>query len=311
MSLLQKKYANLIPSPPTLLQTHNKKPLLLAAAAAAAATPLLAYAYSCYKQWRALGRGGVPYNVFGWLAQSALHLVARGDLDRPVPRGFARVEDVAALYGPAGAKSYLAPPSPSPSPASASASASALPRRKGAPPTVPAFVAPQRQTSDAPPPSTVERETAFLAALARSNPALFELRTSRLEGAPHEALWLRTPLLTEEEKKKRREEEEKEKEKSYYARLGRGSGGEWAHVHGEGSAHVTLSPTDAAAAIAAGWARRHALSGVGGRRAMVPWGYVLLYAPRDEGEWAVWRELVLAGARYVAEGAGLAVAVPE
>ncbi|KAI0137583.1 hypothetical protein F4776DRAFT_663598 [Hypoxylon sp. NC0597] len=291
MSLLQKKYAHLIN--PAVLRTHQK-PILLATGVAAAAAPLLAYACSCYRQWLALGKGGVPYNVVGWLAQSAMHLIARTDTQLPVPRSFKSVHDVAALYGPAAAKSYRG-------------SDSALEPRKGGAPVVPGFVAPQRQTSDAAGAATVDRQNAFLAALARANPALFDLQTSKLEGPPHRALWLRPEHARSQEEK----EKESAKEQRFYVRLGAGSRGEWAHVHVEGSTHVTLSPVDAAAAIAAGWAQRHPLSGVGGKRAMLPWGYVLVYAPRDEEEWGVWRELVLAGARYAAEGAGVEVVVPE
>ncbi|KAI1414938.1 hypothetical protein F5Y13DRAFT_10578 [Hypoxylon sp. FL1857] len=291
MSLLQKKYADLIN--PAVFRSH-KKPILLATGLTAAAAPLLAYAISCYRQWLALGKGGVPYNFFGWLAQSSLHLIARSDTHLPIPKSFTKVEDIAALYGPAAGKSYFS---------SSPGSGRTLEPRKGGPPTVPGFVAPQRQTDEFPPPGTVDRQNAFLAALAHANPALFELQTSKLEGPPHRALWLRPGQALSEE--------ERRAEAQFHVRLGRGSGGEWAHVHGEGSAHVTLSPVDAAAAIEAGWARRHGLSGVGGKRAMVPWGYVLVYAPRNEEEWGVWREIVMAGARYVAEGAGVEVVVPE
>ncbi|KAI1103437.1 hypothetical protein F4804DRAFT_230301 [Jackrogersella minutella] len=258
----------------------QRKPILLAAGLALASTPLLAYAYSCYTQWLALGKGGVPYNFLGWLAQSSLHALARSDTRAPVPRPYKNVQDVgAALYGPAGARTYLAG-APQPEP------------RAGPRPNVPGFVAPQRQTSHPPPNGTVARLTGFLKALADANPDLFELKESGLEGPPHMALWLRDP-------------------RPETLRLGRGANGEWAHVHGEGSAHVTLSPADAAAVIGGGWAERHRMSGVGGSRAMVPWGYVMLYAPRDEGELGVWREVLLAGARYVVEGRGVAVVVPE
>lgn len=300
MSLLQKKYTHLLN--PSLLRTHQK-PILLATGITAVAAPLLAYARSCYQQWLALGKGGVPYNVLGWLAQSAMHLIARSDTTLPVPRSFKRVDDVAALYGPAAGKSYLT-----------LSSGSGLEPRKGGPPVVPGFVAPQRQISEVAAAATIERQNAFLAALARANPALFELQTSKLEGPPHQALWLRPEQAQIQQEKEKGKKRGKGKGQSFYVRLGAGSGGEWTHVHGEGSTHVTLSPVDAAAAIETGWAQRHPLSGVGGKRAMLPWGYVMVYAPRDEEgeeEWEVWRELVIAGARYAAEGAGVEVVVPE
>ncbi|KAI1642110.1 uncharacterized protein F4817DRAFT_310252 [Daldinia loculata] len=289
MSLLQKKYAALIN--PDVLRAHQK-PILLATGITAAAAPLLAYAWSCYRQWLALGPGGVPYHFLGWLLQTSMHVIARSDTREPLPRPYTRLEDVAALYGAAGAKTYFGN------------GQGQIPKRKGDRPTIPTFVAPQRQTSDVASPATVAAEKAFLDALAAANASLFEVRTSKLEGPLHQALWLRLPSASPDDAEKQKTLLE------LRTRLGRGSGGEFAHVHGEGSAHVTLSPADAKAAIEAGWAERHRLAGVWGSRAVVPWGYVLVYAPRDEAEFAVFREFILAGARYVTEGAGAEVVAP-
>jgi hypothetical protein len=44
-------------------------------------------------------------------------------------------------------------------------------------------------------------------------------------------------------------------------------------------------------------AERHPLSGV-----LMPWGYVMLYAPRDDDELEVWKRLVVAGCRFVSGG---------
>ncbi|KAI0106677.1 hypothetical protein F4814DRAFT_67009 [Daldinia grandis] len=303
MSFLPNKYTSL--ATPTILRTHQK-PILLAAGLTAAATPLLAYAWSCYQQWLALGPGGVPHHFLGWLVQTSMHVIARSDTREPLPRPYKRLEDVAALYGAAGAKSYFG--------SGQSQSQSQIPKRKGDRPTIPTFVAPQRQTSDVAPAATVAAEKAFLDALAAANAELFEVRTSNLEGPLHQALWLRLPSTPPDSADKQQQQQEQEQQQQTLeelrTRLGKGSNGEFAHVHGEGSAHVTLSPADAKAAIEAGWAERHRLSGVWGARAVVPWGYVLVYAPRDEGEFAVFCGLVLAGARYVAEGAGVEVVAP-
>ncbi|KAI1375366.1 hypothetical protein F4677DRAFT_135812 [Hypoxylon crocopeplum] len=294
MSFLQKKYASL---PPNLVHTY-RKPIVLAAGAAFVASPFLAYAHACYQEWLALGRGGVPHNVLGWLVQSSMHVLARSDTREPVPLSYKSLADLAALYGSAGSRSFLA--------------AWVRDRgRAGARPDVPSFVAPQRQTSDAAARGTVERQNAFLEALAETNSALFEFRTSKLEGPLHMALWLRMPSSSFDSGDVNAADR-KAKAREVQTRLGRGPAGEFAHVHGEGSTHVTLSPADAASLIARGWAERHRMSGVGGAVGleMVPWGYVLVYAPRDEAEFEVWREVVLAGARYVAEGAGVDVVVP-
>ncbi|KAL7620642.1 hypothetical protein AAE478_009637 [Parahypoxylon ruwenzoriense] len=303
----------------TTLRAHcypgSAKPVLLTATALAAAAPLLAYAYASYQAWLAIGRGGVPYNVLGWLAQASLHVVARRDTRDPVPRAFRSVDDVGALYGEAGRESYLSPPDKSIATTTTTHGddGNKVDPRKGPRPAVPTFVVPQRQTSDVGAPTTQAQQRAFLAALAGANPALFELRPSGLEGAAHHALYLRrlAPGTGGNDSNSSTTEAEAEAE-ALRVRVGRGTAAEFAHVHGEGSAHVTLSPRDAAALIAGGWAERHALSGVGGTRfARMPWGYVMLYAPRDGAEMRVWREALLAAARYVAEGSGVEVIVPK
>ncbi|KAI6089750.1 hypothetical protein F4821DRAFT_52411 [Hypoxylon rubiginosum] len=286
MSLFQNRPFTTLP----LRLRTNQKPLLLAAGLTLAATPLLTYAWSCYTEWLSLGRGGVPYNMFGWFAQTLLHPFARRDTRSPVPTSFASASDVAALYGPAATKSYLA----------------AWARGRGRPgdrPAVPTFVAPQRQTTEGAREEVVGKQKAFLGALAKANPGLFEVRDSGLEGPLHQALFLRSFSPSSSSSS--------EKEMEVRTRLGRGSRGEFAHVHGEGSTHVTLSTADATALVESRWAERHKLSGVGGRRAMLPFGYVLLYAPRGRDEFEFWQEVVLAGARYAAEGAGGEVVVPK
>ncbi|OTB05130.1 hypothetical protein M426DRAFT_320186 [Hypoxylon sp. CI-4A] len=286
MSLIPKKYAALIH--PNTLYTH-RKPLLIGTAALAAISPLLAYAWSSYQEWLTLGAGGVPYNIFGWLVQSSLHLVARDDVRDPVPKPHASAADLARAYhyGPAAQTSYVS--ASSSSTLVTKTTTGSLRRRAGPRPEVPGFVAPQRQTTDwAAGPDIVTLQKQFLALLNDANPTTFALAQSGLEGPRHDALYLRPSATTTTTTTNTK------------LLLGRASGNEWAHVHGEGSAHVTLSPVDAAAAIEAGWAERHPLSGVGGGYAMVPWGYVMLYAPRNEDEYAVWVELVLAAARYVA-----------
>ncbi|XXH03091.1 hypothetical protein Hte_009481 [Hypoxylon texense] len=323
MSLLPKRH---LPTPAFL--RANQKPILIAAGLALAATPLLAYARSRYREWLSLGRGGPPYNLAGYLAQALLHPFARRDTRLPVPPPYQTPDDVAAaLYDArAASKSYLA------------AWARGR-RRRGGRPEVPGFVAPQRQTTEVGGEGMVARQKAFLVALARANPGVLELRDSNLEGPLHQALFLRaffsssstsssssssstsTSPTAQGEGEGEEEGEEAaaaKKNLELRTRLGRGSRGEFAHVHGEGSTHVTVSAADAATLIEGGWAERHRLSGVGGRRAMVPFGYVLVYAPRDGGgdggdgdEFEFWREVVVAGTRYAVEGTGVEVVVPE
>lgn len=35
---------------------------------------------------------------------------------------------------------------------------------------------------------------------------------------------------------------------------------------------------------------------------MLPWSYVMVYAPRDDHEYEVWKNLVVAGCRFVSGG---------
>ncbi|KAI0008151.1 hypothetical protein F4779DRAFT_463917 [Xylariaceae sp. FL0662B] len=253
---------------PETLRTH--RPALIAGTALAlASAPLLAYAYKSYQAWLALGRGGVPYNLFGWLVQSTLHIIARRDTRTPAPY---RPADLEPVYGAAGQTTFLA--------------GATISQREGERPGVPTTVVPQRQTTQRASPAAVEAQNAFLAALAAANPDVLEIRTSRLEGPPHPSLYVRGEVP---------------KAQGF-------NGDEIAHVHHEGSTHVSLSLVDAAALIEAGWAERHKMSGT---IMGVPWGYVMVYAPRDEAEFAFWREVVCACARFVLHGRGVGLVVPE
>ncbi|RYC63275.1 hypothetical protein CHU98_g2909 [Xylaria longipes] len=75
-----------------------------------------------------------------------------------------------------------------------------------------------------------------------------------------------------------------------------------------------LSLVDAAEVVRRGWGERHKMSGVA---SILPWGYVLVYAPRDDadgkGDWEVWKVLVIAAARVMARSAGFEgeVVVPQ
>lgn len=296
---------------------HLRSPKLAAAAAAATlvalaiglSAPALARSYRGYL---ALGPGGMPYNVAGWAIQGALQLVARRDTRDPAP--FADPANQGP-YEPHGRTSFLGlglgsglelegkegkklrkaegegegeglPP--------------VVPRRAGDRPVVPGYVAPQRQATQQGGEATRERMAAFLGRLAARNKGLLALRPSGLEGAGTPALWLDVG----DGHSNGNGEDDGSGSGSGSGRgpvevpgYLRGTRGEIAHVHPEASSHVTVSMADAGALVRAGWAERHML---GGSRAVgVPWGYVLVYAPRDEAELEVWRAVVVAGARFV------------
>ncbi|KAI1134850.1 hypothetical protein F5Y05DRAFT_192833 [Hypoxylon sp. FL0543] len=164
-------------------------------------------------------------------------------------------------YGPLSLRSFLDTP---------------LKPRKGERPEVPLYVAPQRQTTQQVTPAMRAKQEAFMHALAAANPSLIQVKPSNLEGPLFNGLWLADGIPLRDEIKR--------------------MNGEFAHPHGEGSTHLVLSLVDAAAAIESGWAERHRMSGVG---PMAPWGFVLIYAPRDDEELDLWKKVVVASARYV------------
>lgn len=241
----------------SLLSLQQDRRLIIALAAVAGSFPLLKYAFCSYRTFVDLGPAGIPTNLGGWLLQALAQPLSRRDTRGPAPYA---ASDVVDVYGHEGYQTYLASP---------------LPPRRGPRPDVPAYVAPQRQVDQLGGDAILSEQMAFLAALASANPDLFQSKLSQLEGPSHKALWLanRVPV----------------------PRVLAATSGEIAHPHGEGSSHMTLSLEDAAAAIDAGWAERHKLSGVFG---FLPWTYVMVYAPRNTKELAVWESLVLASARF-------------
>ncbi len=70
--------------------------------------------------------------------------------------------------------------------------------------------------------------------------------------------------------------------------------------------HTALALPDAAAAIDAGWAEPHLLAGraLGGGRAAVPAGLVLVYAPRTAAEVPAVLEILRAALAFATSGAG-------
>lgn len=229
---------------------------------------LLARAIRSYNGFLALGPGGIPHNLFGWLAQACLRPFVRSDLSDPSHYSH---PPVLAASGPLAGSSFLG--------------SSPLPERRGAPPVVPGYVAPQRQVTERADAETGVRMQAFVGAVAGENQGLLEVAPSGLEGQWMPALWLRGAPGR--------------RRGSVPGFLGM-TKGEIVHVHAEGSTHVTLSPADAAEVLRKGWGLRHPMSGV---RGWLPWSYVLVYAPRDREEFEVWMRLVVASCSFVVSSA--------
>lgn len=270
-SLAARLRAHNITIPPAL--QNNPRTITALAVAIALSLPTASYALKSYRGFLALGPGGMPFNALGWAIQGLLQLIAKWDTRSPTP--FSKPANQKP-YEPHGTTPFLA--------------ASPLPQRKGDRPEVPGYVAPQRQTSQQGGEDTRERMTAFLGALAARNQGLLVLKPSGLEGIGTPALWLDREAGVEPP--------------AYLRGMIKG---ELAHVHPEASSHVTVSLADAEELTRKGWAERHRLSGVAA--AGIPLGYVMIYAPRDEAEFDVWKGVVKAGLLFVGAGIGREVVV--
>lgn len=270
--------------PPSLRQ-NPKAAAAVAVTALGISIPTLSYALSSYRGFLALGRGGMPYNVLGWMIQGLLQLLAKWETRDPSPFTNPRNRKATEPYG--GSITYFPAP---------------LPERAGDRPVVPGYVAPQRQTNQQPSDVEVQRGrmTAYLETLITRNPGVLVLKPSKLEGVGTPAIWLDTssspsssssslPSLPSPAGGTTRD----------LPGFMRGLKGETAHVHPECSSHITLSMADAEEVVRKGWAERHRLSGV----AFMPWSYVLIYAPRDEVEFEVWKEIMRAGVKFVCAAA--------
>ncbi|KAI1752125.1 hypothetical protein F4782DRAFT_157387 [Xylaria castorea] len=294
-------------------EQHNR--IIYTTATATALFALLAYGRHCYVEWHALGEGGVPRDVRGWLINVAAHVVARRD-HRGVPAPYEKKEKKKSSSNTK-AKNQEEDRSSSSSSSTIVLSARdeekygpwsrasffpegfSLPTYAGTRPTVPTTVLPQRQTSQTASPEVLSRQGAYIRAVAGANPSLFAVRPSALESPKFDALWLVPGKVADPGRVK------------WFPPQARG---ETVHVHPEGSTHMCLSLADAAEVVRRGWGERHKMSGVAG---VLPWGYVLVYAPRDgtnrKGDWEIWKGLVVAAARVVARSAGFEgeVVVPE
>ncbi|KAK4152439.1 hypothetical protein C8A00DRAFT_34854 [Chaetomidium leptoderma] len=261
---------------------------------ATATTTALPSIRASYRTYLSLGPGGIPHNFLGFVLQACLRPIARSDLRASTDNPSESVVDGERRYAPYGRRSFLSSSSSSSKEDTTIAIAAGgdgggggqgggggLPTRKGDRPAVPSFVAPQRQVSMQSTEGMVARMQGFLGGLAEVNSGVLEIGPSGLEGAWHTAVFLKREGAGEVP--------------GYMGMAKR----EIVHVHSEGSSHVTVSLVDGEEAVRKGWAERHPLSGV---RKLLPWSYVMVYAPRDDDEYEVWTRLVVAGCMFVSGG---------
>jgi hypothetical protein len=148
--------------------------------------------------------------------------------------------------------------------------------RQGKSPGILRFVAPQRQTTELASDKMKNRMFAYLDETVSKDPERFQTKLSVLEG-PVPALQIKGFA-------------DIEPKPAVY----KWTRGEICHIHPpDGSTHVVISLEDQKRAIELGWSRRHRLSG-----GMLPWNYTLVYAPRNDEEFEIWKIFVDAGAKY-------------
>lgn len=148
-----------------------------------------------------------------------------------------------------------------------------MPKRAGPRPQV-AGIAPHRQTSQKAPAATFARLSEEIANMANVHPERLCVGISCFE-THGMGLFSKT-------------------------QLNRTCRGEICHAHAiDGSLHMTLHPADAKLVLERGWGERHPLAKGGWWTRFVPKTFLMVYAPRDEGELRVVLEVVRAAAWWV------------
>lgn len=191
----------------------------------------------------------------------------------PTPTGYLKIKllSLITLRNP-----YLPPPLPPHfRPQSGVLTPLSIPLRPGARPLVKG-IAPQRQRTQRSSPGTYNLLLSELRAVVRASGSALTERTSCFE-THSSGIFATTPILRTR------------------------CGGEICHAHAvDGSLHLVLHPADAGVVLERGWGERHPLARGGWCRRFVPKEFVLVYAPRTEGEVKVVMEIVRAGVWWVA-----------
>ncbi|KAK4508604.1 hypothetical protein PRZ48_002343 [Zasmidium cellare] len=233
---------------------------------------LAARFWTNYRRWKALGAGGLPYNLKGYLMNLFVEwkfaegdTVGLGVYERPEGRFEKWVEAGEGERSAVKNGRFLK---------------DGLRERGGVRARAKTFVIPQREKSVGEVDAGDEkiRETYLHAfdALHETNSNTTEWRTSVLERRG-KALFLKPnmPLRTLDQQTQR----------------------EICHIHDSDlSGHVTLSLADAREVVAKGWGERHRLSGT----KFLPLGYTMMYIPRSVEEVEVYRRIFQAGVDYLA-----------
>ncbi|KAG5655861.1 hypothetical protein KAF25_000781 [Fusarium avenaceum] len=204
------------------LTPQNQRVAIAVVLGAALGIPVFRIAARDYRGYLALGPGGLPHNVVGWLGQMLLKPLCKE------PFGTVCYDETAlGKAGPNGHVAFL--------------SEKDVPAREGPRPAIASYTAPSRQVSDFADESIIERYQEFLRSLASESPSKLKIATSIVER--------RGPALFAISEGELHPVAQRTK-------------GEIAHMHAsDGSSHVNLAPKDAKLVLERGWGQRHPLAG--------------------------------------------------
>lgn len=217
-----------------------------------------------YRGWKDLGPGGIPYNIGGWMAQWLAQLsLGRNDTTSLACYDQADTTSLSDEERASNEHSYIG----------------SLPPRDGLKATAAPWAIPQRQLGFQPDAAIVKKQVHDFNSIASNNDHILVVRRSTLE-RQGDALFLQSsippPVIASNTK------------------------GEVAHIHASADAtsHVVLSFADAKEVIAKGWGERHMLSG----SRILPLGYTMIYAPRDDAEVEIVNRIFKAGIQFMSGG---------
>ncbi|KAL4742880.1 hypothetical protein BDV11DRAFT_150476 [Aspergillus similis] len=225
-----------------------------------------------YHAFLALGPGGTPSTPAGYLRICILRLFTlRDPLDPPsIPQ---------TLIPKTG---YL--------------SSAKIPTRPGPRPTV-AGIAPQRQITQKPGPVMYDALASEIHRLALEHPNTLYTATSCFEKHSTGIFYRLPTIMTAAASSSK---SPKTASSTHNHRIT--CNGEVCHSHpSDGSLHLTLHPADVKLVLERGWAQRHPLArdSLWWVTKLVPPGFVMIYAPRNEDELKVVVEIIRAATWWV------------
>ncbi|KLO79808.1 uncharacterized protein LW93_7252 [Fusarium fujikuroi] len=204
------------------LTPQSQRLAIAAAAGVIIGIPVFRIAAEDYRGYIALGPGGLPHNLIGWIGQILLKPLKKEPFHTRCYD-----EKSCEKAGPNGHVAFL--------------SEKDVPVREAPKPTIGKWTAPSRQLTDMANQSLIEGYQSFLSSLASSSSSKLKIATSLAER--------RGPALFVASEKPSHP-------------IAKRAGGEIGHMHGsDGSMHINLAPKDAKLVLERGWGQRHPLSG--------------------------------------------------